>query len=215
MEANPSPIRPSPRAEGNGHPDTEPPLQKQDLVRKRWVALPVVLFILTCFSSYAAWWFWHSWRWTMASGQPEYWYDGFVYAAALLAILLTHEMGHFLQAVRYHVPASFPYFIPMPLTPIGTMGAIIGMQGMDADRKELFDIGISGPLAGLVVALPLCWIGPGDGRTGRHQDAAAFRQSTTVGLDGVLHSRPAREWRERAAQSNFDRRLGWFVFDRL
>ncbi len=47
----------------------------------------------------------------------------------------------------------------MPLTPLGTMGAVIGMQGSQANRKELFDIGISGPLAGLVVAMPLTWIG--------------------------------------------------------
>src|SRR5262249_45528911 len=66
---------------------------------------------------------------------------------------------HFIQAVRYGVPASLPFFIPMPFTPLGTMGAVIGMQGSDADRKELFDIGLTGPLAGLFVALPLTWYG--------------------------------------------------------
>jgi membrane-associated protease RseP (regulator of RpoE activity) len=76
-----------------------------------------------------------------------------------MAILLTHEMGHFLQAVRYKIPASLPYFLPLPISPIGTVGAVITMQGSKADRRELFDIGISGPLAGLVVALPIAWLG--------------------------------------------------------
>lgn len=87
------------------------------------------------------------------------WWQGLVYMAAVMAILLAHEMGHFLQAVRYRIPASLPFFIPMPISPIGTMGAVIGMRGSQADRKQLFDIGLTGPLAGLLVALPLAWIG--------------------------------------------------------
>ncbi|MEK6233192.1 MAG: site-2 protease family protein, partial [Planctomycetales bacterium] len=86
----------------------------------------------------------------------------------------THEMGHFLQAVRYGVPASFPYFLPMPLNPIGTMGAVIGMQGTDADRKELFDIGLTGPLAGLVVALPITFLGLSTAQPVEPQTAAVF-----------------------------------------
>jgi membrane-associated protease RseP (regulator of RpoE activity) len=73
--------------------------------------------------------------------------------------LTAHEMGHFLQARRYHVAASLPYFIPMPLSPIGTMGAVIGMRGGMGDRKSLFDIGITGPLAGLVPALLFSVVG--------------------------------------------------------
>ncbi len=84
---------------------------------------------------------------------------GPVYSAALMSILLFHEMGHFLQSVRYGVPASFPYFIPMPLPPFGTMGAVILQQRGAGDRKALFDIAISGPLAGLVVALPMTYFG--------------------------------------------------------
>ena len=68
-------------------------------------------------------------------------------------------MGHFVQTVRYGVPASLPFFIPVPILMTGTMGAVIGMEGSRADRKQLFDIGISGPLAGLVVALPIIWFG--------------------------------------------------------
>ena len=79
--------------------------------------------------------------------------------SAVMSILMAHEMGHFLQAVRYKVPASLPFFIPMPLPPIGTMGAVIAMPSSRADRRQLFDIGISGPLAGLVLAIPIAWFG--------------------------------------------------------
>lgn len=89
----------------------------------------------------------------------EHWWQGAVYMSAVMGILLAHEMGHYLQARRYRVPASLPYFIPMPISPLGTMGAVIGMRGSRADRKQLFDIGLTGPWAGLVVALPLAWAG--------------------------------------------------------
>jgi len=73
--------------------------------------------------------------------------------------LTCHEFGHYLQALRYRVPASLPYFIPMPGSPLGTMGAVIAMRGNMGSRKALFDIGISGPLAGLVPALACSIIG--------------------------------------------------------
>jgi membrane-associated protease RseP (regulator of RpoE activity) len=79
---------------------------------------------------------------------------GPAYAAVLMALLLFHEMGHYLQARRYRVAATLPYFIPVPLPPFGTMGAVIRMNQMGADRARLFDIGVTGPLAGLVVAIP-------------------------------------------------------------
>jgi membrane-associated protease RseP (regulator of RpoE activity) len=98
----------------------------------------------------------------MGGGIPganlAWWQDAFIYMAAVMGILLSHEMGHFIQAVRYKVPASLPFFIPMPalFSPtIGTMGAVIGLQGTQANRKELFDIGLTGPIAGLMVALPV------------------------------------------------------------
>ncbi len=87
------------------------------------------------------------------------WPAGLKYMVAVMSILMAHEMGHFLQAVRYKVPASLPFFIPMPLPPIGTMGAVIAMPSSRADRRQLFDIGISGPLAGLVLAIPIAWFG--------------------------------------------------------
>ncbi len=83
---------------------------------------------------------------------------GCLYSIPLMMILFCHEMGHYLQAVRYRVPASFPYFIPLPLPPLGTMGAVI-LQGRGvANRKQMFDIAVTGPLAGLLVTMPiLCY----------------------------------------------------------
>lgn len=88
------------------------------------------------------------------------WYvGGPVYAAGVMGILLAHELGHYFQALRYKVPASPPMFIPMPFLMLGTMGAVIVQGAGFANRKALFDIAISGPLAGLVFAIPIAWWG--------------------------------------------------------
>lgn len=86
--------------------------------------------------------------------------SGWKLSVPLLAILLTHEFGHYFAA-RYHgVPASLPYFIPFPvLNPVGTMGAVIAMPERIRSRNALLDIGAAGPLAGLVVAIPVLVIG--------------------------------------------------------
>lgn len=81
---------------------------------------------------------------------------GWKYALPVMTILICHEAGHFLQARRYRVYASFPYFIPMPISPLGTLGAVIVMEPRMGNRRALFDIGISGPLAGLVPTLVFC-----------------------------------------------------------
>lgn len=120
--------------------------------------LPLVLFLLTCLSTFLT-------GGSFSESQGDYqfqhyfvWRDGLAYMLAVMSILVAHEMGHYLQALRHGVPASLPFFIPMPLSPIGTMGAVIGM-GAQSDRKQLFDIGLTGPLAGLVVAVPVAWYG--------------------------------------------------------
>jgi hypothetical protein len=84
------------------------------------------------------------------------WIEGLQFTGSLLAILITHEAAHYIAARFHHVDASLPYFIPMPvLSPFGTMGAIIRMKGTIPTRRALLDIGASGPLAGLLVAIPL------------------------------------------------------------
>jgi len=85
--------------------------------------------------------------------------DGLKYSAALMLILTCHELGHFLQTLRYRVQSSLPYFIPMPFGPTGTLGAVIAMDGRIPHRRALFDIGISGPLAGLVPTLFCLYFG--------------------------------------------------------
>lgn len=80
--------------------------------------------------------------------------DGWVFAVPFLAIMLSHELGHYVAARRHGVDASPPYFIPMPVF-LGTMGAIISMKGRIRSRNALLDVGAAGPLAGLVVALPV------------------------------------------------------------
>jgi membrane-associated protease RseP (regulator of RpoE activity) len=80
---------------------------------------------------------------------------GLSYSIPLMLILLFHEFGHYLAA-RYHgVPASLPYFIPMPIFLLGTMGAVILMPERIRTKNALFDIGAAGPLSGMVVALPV------------------------------------------------------------
>jgi membrane-associated protease RseP (regulator of RpoE activity) len=84
--------------------------------------------------------------------------EGWRFAVPLLTILLSHEFGHWLLARRHRVSASLPLFIPFPNL-FGTMGAVIAMRGRIRTRDALVDIGASGPLAGLVVALGVMVVG--------------------------------------------------------
>jgi membrane-associated protease RseP (regulator of RpoE activity) len=77
----------------------------------------------------------------------------------MLGILLAHELGHYFMS-RYHkTPATLPYFIPFPFSPLGTMGAAILMRGIPKNKRILFDIGVAGPIAGLVIAIPTLFLG--------------------------------------------------------
>ena len=123
----------------------------------------MLLFFVTCVSTLVAGVIYFPGTTAPGLWVPEAWWpaivDGLMYSGAVMTILLCHEMGHFVQAWRYGVYASLPYFIPMPLTPIGTFGAVIGMEPRRGDRKAIFDIGISGPLAGLVPTLIFLCLG--------------------------------------------------------
>jgi membrane-associated protease RseP (regulator of RpoE activity) len=88
-----------------------------------------------------------------------YWIGGGWYAFSLISILLAHEMGHFVMSRRHGVPATLPYFLPVPLPPFGTFGAVIKMKGRMSSRRALFDIGVAGPLMGLLVTVPAIVIG--------------------------------------------------------
>lgn len=86
---------------------------------------------------------------------PRYLAHGASFALPLLGILLVHEFGHYFAARFHKVPASLPYFIPLPGIGWGTFGALIAMRGAIRSRRALLDIGASGPIAGLLVALPV------------------------------------------------------------
>ncbi|MBP7526275.1 MAG: hypothetical protein KA801_00005, partial [Syntrophorhabdaceae bacterium] len=79
---------------------------------------------------------------------------GFLYSLAIMTILLSHELGHYLMSRRYGIPSTLPFFIPLPLPPFGTFGAVIKMKGVVVNKKALFDVGVAGPVCGFVVALP-------------------------------------------------------------
>ncbi|MEO0538489.1 MAG: site-2 protease family protein [Cyanobacteria bacterium P01_A01_bin.123] len=85
---------------------------------------------------------------------PSLFLKGLPYALALIAILGTHELGHYLVARHHKIRTTLPYFIPVPFF-LGTFGAFIQMRSPVPNRRALFDVGIAGPMAGLVITLPL------------------------------------------------------------
>jgi membrane-associated protease RseP (regulator of RpoE activity) len=90
----------------------------------------------------------------------ERWRHGFAFSAALLFIMLAHEMGHFVQARRHQVDATWPFFIPAPLLSIiGTLGAVIRLRSLPRTRRALLDIGAWGPIAGFVATVPVFVLG--------------------------------------------------------
>ena len=111
---------------------------------RKHVLLAFVLFALTCVST--------TWVGIESNGSLA---AGLAFSVPLMAILLAHEFGHYIAARMHRVPASLPLFIPMPISQIGTMGAVILMSERIASRNALLDIGAAGPLAGMVVALPV------------------------------------------------------------
>lgn len=142
--------------------------------RPRRLRLPVLLFLATCLSTFwvgTTGWMTREWS-TQAFDMPDsdwlmpvrravfgHWESGLQYMVTVGAILLAHEMGHFVAAHVHRIPASLPFFLPLPFSPIGTLGAVISMDGRRSDRRQIFDIGLAGPLAGLAIAFPVLWHG--------------------------------------------------------
>ncbi|MEM1280220.1 MAG: site-2 protease family protein [Cyanobacteria bacterium P01_H01_bin.152] len=116
--------------------------------------LALALFVATLFTTTAIGAFIagvseESWQ-----ADPTLFWQGLPYALSLMLILGVHEFGHYVAAQRYKIKATLPYFIPIPFF-LGTFGAFIQLRSPVPNRRALFDVGIAGPLAGLVVALPL------------------------------------------------------------
>jgi membrane-associated protease RseP (regulator of RpoE activity) len=89
----------------------------------------------------------------------SFYFQGLWYSLTILTILGCHEMGHYVACLRYGVTATRPYFLPVPLPITGTFGAFIRIKSRIPSRKALFDIGIAGPLAGFVIAVPALVVG--------------------------------------------------------
>jgi membrane-associated protease RseP (regulator of RpoE activity) len=86
--------------------------------------------------------------------QPSFYLNGLWYSLTVLGILGCHEMGHYVACLRYGVHATRPYFLPAPLPLTGTLGAFIRIRSRIPSKLALFDIGIAGPIAGFVIAVP-------------------------------------------------------------
>jgi membrane-associated protease RseP (regulator of RpoE activity) len=84
---------------------------------------------------------------------------GWPFAVSLLAILLAHEFGHYFVGRARGAAVSLPYFIPVPFSLLGTMGAFIQLKSLPKNKRALFDLAVAGPLAGLVVAIPVLILG--------------------------------------------------------
>lgn len=126
--------------------------------------LHLLLFIATCLTTFTAGAVgWEPVIIGVDDGLPARvaanWPRGLAYMTAVMAVLAAHEAGHFIAARVHAIPATLPFFIPIPILLTGTLGAVIGMEGSRASRRQLFDIAIAGPLAGLVVAVPCLAVG--------------------------------------------------------
>ncbi len=84
---------------------------------------------------------------------------GWPFAVSMLAILAVHEFGHYFAGRAHHAKVSLPFFIPMPFSSLGTMGAFINMKEPPRNKCVLMDIAVAGPIAGYLVSLVVIWIG--------------------------------------------------------
>ncbi len=150
----------------DGHADSRGVAVRSGPHPRRQFLIAVLLFLATCTTTFLV-----GSRIIFLIGEPDaiqavtakgLWgtliWDGLLYSLPVMSILLAHEMGHFLQARRWRMAVSPPYFIPHPFWPLGTFGAVIVQRGPAPNRRALFDVAVSGPLAGLVLALPITFL---------------------------------------------------------
>jgi membrane-associated protease RseP (regulator of RpoE activity) len=105
---------------------------------------------------------------------------GLSFSVPALFILLCHEMGHYVLCRRYGITATLPYFVPTPIA-LGTFGAFIRIRSLIRDKRELFDVGIAGPIAGFVALLPFLVLGIAKSQPAA-VELAAPDQTTAVAL---------------------------------
>jgi membrane-associated protease RseP (regulator of RpoE activity) len=104
-------------------------------------------------------------------------------AASLLAILFAHEMGHYVACQRYGLASTVPYFLPFPLG-FGTLGAFIRIRAPIRDKRELFDVGVAGPIAGFVALLPFLFYGVARSSVARFTEVAESQAHASLLLPG-------------------------------
>jgi len=147
-------------------PDQEEDEEWEDDERPPFSAfvLPAILFISTVFTVLWAGAYQTNTNplvgpWDFLMDEPRSLWSGIPFAATLLGILVTHELGHYVLSRLHGVPTSLPLFVPGLPHFVGTFGAIIRMRAPLTDRRALFDIGVAGPIAGFVVAVIALVIG--------------------------------------------------------
>jgi membrane-associated protease RseP (regulator of RpoE activity) len=119
---------------------------------------------------------------------------GLSFSLPLLGILLAHEMGHYVACRRYGIPATLPYFLPVPAM-LGTMGAFIRIKAPIRSKRELFDVGFAGPAAGFVALLPFLLLGVARSEVGAMPPGASFLlpgRCLAIQLATLLFHRPLR-----------------------
>lgn len=124
-------------------------------------------------------------------------WSGLPFALALMGILLAHELGHYVATRLHRGDATLPYFLPLPLiSPLGTLGAVIVTRRPPKNKRVLLDIGIAGPLAGLIVSLPLLLYGLARSPVKTLEDTAYTRHANrlpncpTAALPGETYTCP-------------------------
>ncbi len=135
-------------------------VQRRPKARFARLQVNIALLILTVLTTV---FFGGAWNWADYSGKPllsveSIGYGTLFFSLPLLAILGFHEMGHYFVAKRYKVHASLPFLLPSA-PPLGTLGAFISMRDPIPNRRALLDIGVSGPLVGFAVAIPVTLAG--------------------------------------------------------
>ena len=151
-EWGPAPLGPPSGSRGGGHPAPSRPR------RRRWV--PYALFAATVATTtfFGRYWYQSFLGSATDAAVTASWAQGAWYSATILAILGTHELGHYYACRYYGIDVSSPYFLPAPAI-TGTFGAFIRIRQRIPTKPMLFDIGAAGPIAGFVVAVPALFLG--------------------------------------------------------
>ncbi len=136
-----------------------PGVMPQESGTRPWVN--IVLYILTVLSTLFVG---ATWSNQVPPGADEIWllkhlWLGWPFALSLMSILTGHELGHYFAGRYYKVPVSLPYFLPLPVLPLGTMGAVIVMKGRSINRRQMLTVGAAGPLVGFAIAVPVLILG--------------------------------------------------------